>query len=377
MKILPLVLSGFAMTLLLGCPKKEEHAEGDGHGHAEEKTQAAKQPAGEHGEEGHAEEAGHEEAIQLTPEAMRSAELKTEQAQRRALAMGLSVPARIAFTQNGVAQVAARVPGRLASIEVQLGQRVKKDQVLGYLESPELGQARGDYLSAAMKAGVAEENFRREKDLLAKGISSEREMREAESTFVTAQAERNAADGRLHALGLTDTEITTLRNNEHYSSRFPARSPLEGTVVEVLGTVGQAVEGTAHLFTVGDLSRLWVLLDVSETQLAAVQQGQPVSITVPALPSRRFEGKVEYVGALVSEKTRTVPVRIAVSNQDGALKPGMFGTAEVATTAATAAGDAGQTPSGRVVVPREAVQKVGAEDVVFVPAGENASGRWR
>ncbi len=371
MKIRALLLSGVAVGLLLGCPKKEEHAEGDGHEHAQgKKPQAAKEHEGEHGEEGHGEEGGHEEAIQLTPEALRSAELKTEQARRKPLVMGLSVPARVAFTQDGVAQVAARVPGRLASIEVQLGQRVKKDQVLGYLESPELGQARADYLSAATKAGVAEENFRREKELLAKGITSEREMREAESAFVTAQAERNAADGRLHALGLADAEITALRNNEHYSSRFAARSPLEGTVVEVLGTVGQAVESTTHLFTVGDLSRLWVLLDVSETQLAAVQQGQPVSITVPALPDRRFEGKVEYVGALVSERTRTIPVRVAVPNQDGTLKPGMFATAEVATTAANAASDAGEVPSGRVVVPREAVQKVGTESVVFVPAGE-------
>lgn len=118
-----------------------------------------------------------------------------------------TVEARVAFTQDGVAQVAARVPGRLGRLEVQLGERVKKGQVLGHLESPELGQARADYLSAVTKARVAEDNFRREKELLAKGITSERETREAESAFVTAQAERNAADVRLHAMGLTDAEI--------------------------------------------------------------------------------------------------------------------------------------------------------------------------
>jgi membrane fusion protein, heavy metal efflux system len=117
---------------------------------------------------------------------------------------------------------------------------------------------------------------------------------------------------------------------------------------------------------VGDLSHLWVLLDVPEAHLAAVQQAQPVAIAVQAFPGRRFQGQVEYVGDLVDERTRTVSVRVAVPNPDGALKPGMFATAEVAT----AAGD-GKGPVERLVVPREAVQKVGEETVVFVPAGDN------
>jgi cobalt-zinc-cadmium efflux system membrane fusion protein len=344
-------------VVLLGCPRKEERGGGEGHAKTE----------GHGGDEGHA-GGGHEEVIQLTPEAVRSAQVRTVEVQRKALAVGLTVPARVAFTQDGVAQVAARVPGRIGGLEVQLGERVKKGQVLGYLESPELGQAQADYLSAVTKARVTEDNFRREKELLAKGITSEREMREAESAFVTAQAERNAADVRLHAMGLSDAEILSLRNNEHYSSRFPARSPLDGTVVEIAATVGQAVEGTTHLFTVGDLSELWVLLDVPEAQLAAVSRGQPVDITVTAFPGRHFQGQVQYVGDVIDEKTRTVPVRVAVPNTNGALKPGMYATAEVAT-GNRAAGDAGEPP--HLVVPREAVHRVGDTNVVFVPAGDN------
>lgn len=363
-------LLGLSVVLLLGCPRKEERGGGEGHAQEAKRGQEAAhgEAEGHGGDEGHG-AGGHEEVIQLTPEAMRSAQVQTVEVQPKALAVGLTVPARITFTQNGVAQVAARVPGRLGSIEVQLGERMKKGQVLGYLESPELGQAQAEYLSAVTKARVTEENFRREKELLAKGITSEREMREAESAFVTALAERNAADVRLHAMGLTDAEIATLRNNDHYSSRFPARSPIDGTVVEIEVIVGQAVEGTTHLFTVGELSELWVLLDLPEAQLAAVQPGQPVDITVQALPGRRFQGRVKHVGDIINERTRTVPVRVSVRNTDNALKPGMYATAEVATRG-QAEEDAGAPPV-HLVVPREAVQRVGNADVVFVPAGEN------
>jgi cobalt-zinc-cadmium efflux system membrane fusion protein len=333
------------VLLVVGCSKPTEG--GDRHG----------------GGEAHEEEEHGEQRVRLTPEAVRSARIQTQEVQRKPLSVGITAPARVSFTQRGVAQVAARVPGRLSSIEVNLGQRVKKGQVLAYLESPELGQARADYLSAATKSRVAEDNFRREKELFDKGITSEREMREAESTFVTAQAERNAVDGRLHALGLSDAEIAALRGNEHYSTRLPALSPLEGTVVEITGTVGQAVEATTALFTVGDLSTLWVLLDVAEVRVSEVKTGQRVDITLAALPGRRFQGQVEYIGDVINEKTRTVHVRVGVTNQDGALKPGMFAQAEIAT-------DPGEeTEAHRLVVPREAVQKLGARQVVFVPEG--------
>ncbi|MFP2923776.1 efflux RND transporter periplasmic adaptor subunit [Pyxidicoccus sp. 3LG] len=363
--LLSLVLA--ATLTLAGCSdRKGAASQGEATGAKEAHREGEEKPHPE-GEDHADGEGGHEEVVTLTPEALRSAQLQLAEAQTRPLAVGLTVPARITFTQRGVARVTSRVPGRLATIEVVLGQKVKKGQVLGYLESPELGQSRADYLSAATKARVAGENFRREKDLLAKGITSEREMREAESAFVTAEAERNAADGRLHALGLSDAEIALLRSNEHYSSRFPAFTPLSGTVVEISGTVGQAVEGTTSLFMVADLTELWVLLDITESQLAQVRAGQAVEITVKAFPGKRFTGRVDFIGDIVDEKTRTIPVRVVVPNTEGMLKPGMFAQAEIATTS----GEQSDAAPARLVVPREAVQKVGEEQVVFVPAGEN------
>ena len=191
-------------------------------------------------------------------------------------------------------------------------------------------------------------------------------MREAETSSAAARGDLIAAEARLHTLGVTDEDLKGLRLDDHPSARFPARSPIDGTVVEIAGTIGQTVESTTHLFTVGDLSVLWVVLDVSESQLQHVAPGQKVDVSVEAIPGRRFQGRVEYVGDIVEVQTRTTEVRVAVPNPDRALKPGMFATAEVSAPSKAAVGGA-----QRLVVPREAVQKLGDVQVVFVPLGNN------
>lgn len=333
---------------------------GDGHAHEEH----AKSPGEHEGEAGHEEEAG--EVVELAPEAARTAQILTVEATSRSLSTILTAPARIRFSQTGVARVAPRVPGMLDQISVQLGQRVKRGAVLGWIESPELGRARADYLAAATRASAAEDNHRREKELAAKGITSEREMREAETSAAAARGEVIATEARLHTLGVTDEDLKGLRLDDHPSARFPARSPIDGTVVEITGTIGQTVESTTHLFTVGDLSVLWVVLDVSESQLQHVAPGQQVDVSVEAIPGRRFQGRIEHVGDIVEMQTRTTEVRVAVPNPGRALKPGMFATAEVSAPSRAGAGG-----PHRLVVPREAVQKLGDAQVVFVPLGSN------
>lgn len=376
-------ISLMAMVALVGagCGKKSPGPEEAGGRGKEAAAQPAKAAVGDAHEKhdgdgqekhaGHADEGeGHEgeagETVELAPEAVRNAQIQTVQAASRPLSTILTAPARIAFRQTGVARVAPRVPGRLEAISVTLGQAVKKGAVLGWIESPDLGRARADYLAAATRARAAEDNFRREKELLAKGITSEREMREAETASAAARGDLAAAEARLHTLGVTDEDLKGLKLDDHPSARFPARSPIDGTVVEILGTIGQTVESTAHLFTVGDLFVLSVVLDVSESQLAAIAVGQKVDVLVEAIPGRRFQGRIEYVGDIVKEQTRTVDVRVALPNPDRTLKPGMFATAQV-----SAPSKAGGGAPSRVVIPRESVQKLGDGQVVFVPLGEN------
>jgi cobalt-zinc-cadmium efflux system membrane fusion protein len=351
-------LIGLALT---GCGRRGAATPASAPDAAQAKSDEAKR--------GEDKQEGHENEVRLSPEAMRSTELEFAEAARRPLVSGLSATARISLAQKGQSHISPRVSGRVASIEVRLGDRVKRGQVLAYVESPELGRARADYLAAVTRARVAEDNYRREKELLQKGITSEREAREAESSYSAANAEKNAAETKLHAVGLSDGEIAALRPDEHYSSRFPVRTPIDGVVIEIFATAGQTVEAGSRLVTVGDLSELWVLVDVFEGQVAQVRVKQPVNIRVDAYPDRVFTGRVDYIGDLVDEKSRTIQVRVVVPNHDRLLKPGMFANAEIATTMRNPA-DGGEEGHG-VVVPRAAIQKIGTRNVVFVSEGEN------
>ena len=351
----------------------EEDKPGEAHGTKQSSDANAKEEEHE-GEEGHAHGAdgdadGDEEVIKLAPEAVKAAQITLVSAERRAFAGTFGAPARVTFPQRGVARVGARVPGLLEEVRVELGEHVKKGAVLGWIQSPELGQARAEFLSAATKLRIAQQNYGRENELLKKGISSEREAREAESVLAVARADLHSAEAKLHTLGVTDEELSRYRAEDHPTARFAIRSPIDGTVVEIAGTMGQSLEGTAPLFTIGDLSRLWVIADVYESQLSAIQTGKGAEVVVPAAPGRTFRGTVEAIGDVVDEKTRTIAVRIVVPNADRALKPGMFGTVQIAVASARAAN--GTDAAAGVIVPRDAVQKVGERTVVFVPAGEN------
>lgn len=346
-----------ALALVVGCKSKSEHTE--------EKDEH-REHEGEHGEK-EGEHAEGERVVSLTAEAARAAELQVAPVTRKALAHSLSVPARLSLTQEGMVKIGARVPGRVTQLRVKPGDRVAAGRVLAQLDSPELGQARAEYLGAAVKVRVAGTVYQREQELVDKGISSERELREAEAGQAVARSELDAADAKLHSLGLSEQDLKELKSADHEGSGFPLRSPIDGTVIEVRVSTGESVEGTTHLFTVGNLTVLWALLDIAESDLSKVRAGQPVTLTLQAVPGRQFAGRVDYVGDFIDEKTRTVQVRVIVPNRERLLKPGMFATAEIGTTGGAPDGGG---PEG-LVVPREAVQKVGDEQVVFVEDGPN------
>lgn len=313
----------------------------------------------------HGDEA-HEDVVELSPEAVASARIGYGKVRVEVFVEHVEVPARLALTLHGVAKVTSRVPGRVAKVLVRQGDEVREGATLAVIESQALGQTRAEYIAAAVKVAVARENFELEKELVAKGISAEREMRAAQGALAAAQAKLDAADAQLHALGLSENEIRALKADDHYSASFPARAPLAGTVIAVDAVLGQSVEGTAELFTVAQLSTLWALLDVSETQLSLVHVGERVELTTPALPGARIEGVVDWVGAVVKPSTRTVEVRVVVPNPEHKLKPGMFATARLATTPSANAVES-------LTVPASAVQQVGHESVVFVPEPEQAA----
>jgi cobalt-zinc-cadmium efflux system membrane fusion protein len=203
---------------------------------------------------------------------------------------------------------------------------------------------------------VAQRTHLREKDLFARRISAEREVLAAEAELARATSERRTVESRLQALGVA---LPPAGSTGPTSPLLPIRSPIQGTVIERTATIGAPVGPDTVLFKLADLSTLWLVAKVPETTMRDIRRGDAVTVKVDALPDQPVSGRVSYIGATVSDTTRTVDVRIDVPNRTGQLKPGMFARAQFETRSARA-------KSEQILIPQIAIQELNRKRVVFV-----------
>jgi len=282
----------------------------------------------------------------------------TSKVVREKLAADLLVVGSVTFDEDHYALVGPLVSGRIAKLRVGVGDQVKQGQTLGEIESSEVGQAQAAFLSARARAGSANANLARERDLAAQRISSERDREVAEAQAVSETAELRAATERLRALGLDNSEIQALNRGDSIGGRVALRAPISGTVVARSVTLGQSVERSTDAFKIINLTHLWVLLDLYEKDLTRVHEGQKAELLTEAHPGEVFRARVAYIHKIVDEKTRTAGVRIELDNPDGKLRPGQFVTARLL-------GDPRHTIDA-LAIPRRAVQTIEGKTIVFV-----------
>lgn len=323
--------------------KKDEHGEGE------------KDEHDEHGEEAPG-------MVELTPEQVKSAKIATAPVERRAVASEIIATGEMVPPDDGVARVGAKLSGRVTRLSTGVGDMVKRGQALATIDSPDLGRAKADYIAAASAAKVTRETADREKALFEKKIAAERDWRIAEGEATRARAEKEAAEVRLHTLGLSDAQLNNLRADQHYASAVSISSPLEGVVVERPVALGQMVEPQDTMFVIMDLRTVWVQVDVYERDLGQIAVGQKVAAAVEAWAGRTFEGTIQSIGAVLDRRSRTIKVRVVLANTDGALKPGMFAKVILA-------GSTGEPREG-TYVPAAAIQRDGEGSIAFVPVGD-------
>ena len=261
---------------------------------------------------------------------------------------GLPVTGTITYDANRVSHIGSRTEGRVIALRAELGARVRRGQTLALLESPSVGQIRAEERESEELRGIARENFAREQRLAAQGISSRKELLDAEAELRRTEASLRSAEAQLRALGA----------GHGSGGQFGLSAPFAGVVVARDASLGEMASPEDTLFTVADLSRVWIELNVFERDLTRVRVGQPVAVSVTAYPGRTFPGRIVYIGAVLDPERRTVPARVEIPNADGALKPGMFATASI---------QVGAGGPAVVVVPQDAIQEVEGKQVVFVP----------
>lgn len=317
----------------------------------------------EHTEDGHGEdEHGHDEhgeqgVVELAPEAVERIGLATEPAARRELAGVRTTSGTLGFDEERLAHVASRVEGRLVRVPAVLGADVAGGEVLAVVDSVELGEAKAAYLGARARHEVARRRFERESDLHRDRISSEQEVLDAEAAFRVTAAELAASRERLALLGLSDGVIAGLAWEDGELSLAPVRAPFAGRIVSREATLGELVSPRDTLFTLADLSAVWLWIDLYERDLAHVEKGRRVEVRLDAWPDETFTGELAYVADRVDSESRTVRARVDLPNPRGRLKPGMFARVTLASTGAA---------TEALAVPRVALQRDGERAIVFV-----------
>jgi len=284
--------------------------------------------------------------------------IKTVTAQMARLAGDIHLVGNVSFDADHFAVVGPLVAGRMTRLAVGVGSKVVRGQVMAEIESADVGEARGSLISARARCAAAEANLRRERELADKRISSVREREVAEAQWAGELATMRAAEERLRAFGLGDADLRAV-GTKTVGGRVAMRSPIDGTVIERLVTLGEAVERAADAFKVADLSRVWILLELYEKDLSRVRVGQAVEATTEAYPGESFPGRVAYVAPVIDQATRTAKVRVEIQDTTGKLHIGQLVNAKLV-------GDSALVAAPVLTVPRGSIQRVDGKPLVFV-----------
>ena len=309
--------------------------------------------------------------VQLSAEALKRGQIETAEATTHTLRQTLEAPGQLAFNEDLTVRAGTIVGGRVTRVLATVGDSVKQGQALVYLHSHELIDARGT--EAKARAAVNE----KEKALAYANAELERAERLLEAKALSkrehahAQANVNAAQGELE---LAKAELTRAAEFlEHLSVPHDSHddivisAPISGVVTKRNVSVGAVVTEATDLMLLADLSTLWAIAAVPENQAASVRLGQAVEAKIAAFPTGRFTGRVIYLGNELDPQTRTVQARCLIQNPRGQLRPEMSATIRL---------DAGKLDAGAsasvLAVPRDAVQEISGERVVFLALGDGA-----
>jgi cobalt-zinc-cadmium efflux system membrane fusion protein len=315
-------------------------------------------------------------------EAMAKAGVDVDLVERRPMVEAIVANSEIIYDQAHVTRLSSRVPGTVWRVQKQVGDRVRKGDVLALIDSADVGRLKAELLAGLIEENLHQKAYARAQALEQKGIVAGRQAQEAQTELGKAglrvltahQALANLdlavsleslnaipeaeLPSRIRFLGLPESIVATLDSAMPKSGLLPVTAPGDGVLVahEVRQVVaGETVESGRLLFVVADVSQVWLTLDVRQEDAKYVALGQPVRFRAGGATSEST-GKVSWISTSVDEKTRTLKVRADISNPDGQLRAGMFGTGQIIL----------RDEPNAVVVTSNAVHWDGSCHVVFV-----------
>ncbi len=279
---------------------------------------------------------------------------KTGPVQLTEMAVVQEHPGRIEANETLVNRIGASVTGRVTAVLAELGDEVKAGQTLAQVSSPELTTLQLAFLRANANQSMAERGVDRARQLIQADVIGSAELQRRETELSISRAELRASEDQLRLIGLPATAIEKLRTQGILHSEAALTSRLGGVVIERKVSQGQVVQPGDQLFTVANLSNVWVVGALPEQAARSVQKGQSVEIEVPAI-DQTFRAKVVFVSDTIQPETRTVAIRTQVDNAKRELKPQMLANLRISGVTKKVA-----------VVPATALVRENDRDHVFV-----------
>ncbi|HYJ89359.1 MAG TPA: efflux RND transporter periplasmic adaptor subunit [Pyrinomonadaceae bacterium] len=349
--------------------------------------------------------------VKLTPEALAATAIEIEGVTQRPAVALIRVTGTVETNQQQSQQATPLVSGRVERVNVGQGDVVRAGSVLAVISSPEIAEMHGKLHEAETARALAERNLQRVqrsenrvavlsakakldeaeatlnrtrrliqlgagagKDLIAaetayktakadfdfqSNISLNRELQEARAAVETTRVDVSHIRDQLRALGVIVPEGEQHDHSKN-TSLVALRSPASGTVVERSVNAGAGIQAGTAMFTISNISSVWIIANVPEAQIGSIRVGTPAEVRSAAMGDSAIAGRVNYIDPRLNEDTRTARVRIEVANPGERLKSGMFVEVGFQASAGTATGE-------ELMVPSEAVQRIGDRNVVFIP----------
>ena len=298
--------------------------------------------------------------VDLGPDDLKKAQVQTVHLDMRETASTLRVPGNVNPDEYKEVHVTPLVGGVIRQVPVVLGDHVKRGQTLAVVFSSELAMAESEYLAMMAELEADHKKLERTQNLVKLGAASQQEEDDVTADRASHEAHVRSALERLKLLGASDRQIAALKQAEHIDANLVVPAPIHGIVLTRTANQGLVTNMSQELFTIADLSTVWVMANINEKDFSTIHVGTTATVTAPAYRGGVWKGRVVYIQPQVDPASRTAQARIEVANPDEALRLDMYVDVDFNS----------QVTKG-LAIPETAVQAIGDKQFVFLPVKDN------
>ncbi len=275
--------------------------------------------------------------LTLSAESIKLAKLDFAEASVKEIVAPLEATGRVTINEDSTARVGSLFSGRILDVSVKVGDRVRQGQVLAKMHTHEVHEAEAEWFKAQAEfkqrqteAAFAKSAVERAERLLQAKAISQHELDKARLEYQSAEQEIQRAEAEVERARGHREHLDLPENQHDYDAPVMVRAPSAGIIMKREITAGASVNPGDQLFSISDLSSVWVIAEVQEKYLSAMKLGLPVEINVAAFPDTSFSGRITRIGEVMNAQTRTIEVRCLADNRQGKLKAEMFAAISLA-----------------------------------------------